>query len=75
MNRHSGPKAKNPLALALMYEIDSLVIIACGNDNVHDDANPGIVIARLDSPKEYPAVAISCPHANPTLPQPGSLSL
>jgi hypothetical protein len=32
-------EAKKPHALEPRREIDSLHIIACGNDNVHDDEN------------------------------------
>jgi hypothetical protein len=50
---------KNPLALAPGYEIDSLYIIAFGNDNAHDDENAENVFARLNALKEHTAVAIS----------------
>jgi hypothetical protein len=46
-------EAKNLIGLVLAHEIDSLHIIACGNDNAHDDAaRKRRIIKRNIKPEE-----------------------
>jgi hypothetical protein len=47
--RHSERSEESPcIGTAFKIEIDSLYIIACGNDNVHDDAiHPRVYTAGL----------------------------